>query len=217
MENGQYFLIFGSEEGEWVTGGWRLFPHCFTEIHINFWLKFQSSLPWPFQGRTAQSLQQRQWFHFGACLIPEKLLLLSSFEQQKFEVFFSVFCPETLLFHSFIKALDTFERNFLIKKESFFCCCCLFCQTLFPEPPVPSSWLFWELGSASCPNCSKGIKRTRQGQHHPGDTGWGSCPGPATSVGCWWLAVGLITGCPCSAFPKGKGAHPCACPDFQSG
>lgn len=101
MENWLYFqlLIFGGKEGDQVSGHWGLFPYCFSEFHINFWLKFQSSLLWPFQGRTTQSLQQRQWFHFCACLIPQKLLLLSSFEKQKFKVCFSVF---VLKLHCFI-------------------------------------------------------------------------------------------------------------------
>lgn len=180
MENLLYFqLIFlGMEEGGRVTGAWGLFPPCFTEIHINFWLKFQSSLLWPFQGRTAQSLQQRQQFHFGACLIPEKLLLLSSFEKQKFEVFY--FCPETLFFHSFIKALNTFERNFLIKKDYFFC---LFCQTSFPEPLVPSSWLFWELFNL-LPWLLQTQKAARQGQDHAGESGWSL----VLTLPCWWDA-----------------------------
>lgn len=219
MENWLYFqlLIFGGKEGDQVSGHWGLFPYCFSEFHINFWLKFQSSLLWPFQGRTTQSLQQRQWFHFCACLIPQKLLLLSSFEKQKFKVCFSVF---VLKLHCFIlssKPGILLKGIFWLKRNLFLFFFCLFCQTLFPETPDPSSWLFWELGSASCPDCSRGTKSSRQGH-----AGWGSCPHPATLVGCWRLAMALsccwlITSCPCFAFPKGKGAHPCVCPDFQSG
>lgn len=187
MENLVYFqlLIFWYGGGEQVARGWGPFPHCFTEIHINFWLEFQSSLLWPFQRRTKGSLQHRQWFHFSACLIPEKLPLLSSFEKQKFEVFFSVFVLKLYCFSLSSKPWILLKGIFLLKRNIFFFVC-LFCQTLFPEPPVPSSWLFWELVSASCPDCSRGTKSSRRGQHHPGDSGWGL----VLALPRWWDAGG---------------------------
>lgn len=219
-------------DGKWTVFpasyllGWRRgsglqgvgdFPHCFTEIHINFWLKFQSSLLWPRQGRATQSLQQRQWFHSSACLIPEKLFLLSSFEKQNFEVCFSVFVLKLYCFILSSKPRVLLKGIFWLKRN-LVCLFVCFAKLCSLNKLVPSSWLFWELGLIP----SRGTKSSRQGQHHPGDTGWGSCPGPATSVGCWWLAMGLsccwlITSCPNFAFPKGKGVHPCASPDFQSG
>lgn len=135
-------------DGKWTVFpasyllGWRRgsglqgvgdFPHCFTEIHINFWLKFQSSLLWPLQGRATQSLQQRQWFHSSACLIPEELLLLSSFEKQNFEVCFSVFVLKLYCFFLSSKPRILLKGIFWLKRNLFCLFVCLFCQTLFPE------------------------------------------------------------------------------------
>lgn len=188
------FLFFGTEVGQLVAGDWGCFPHCFTEIHINFWLKFQSLLLWPFQWRTTQSLQQRQWLHFGACLICEKLLLLSSFEKQKFDVFFFVFALKLYCFILSSKPWILLKWIFLLKRNFLFVC--LFCQTLFPEPPVPSSWLFWELGSGRASTTL-------------GTVCLGFCPVPATLVPCWcwqwdWAAAGWSQAAPALPFLRAR-------------
>lgn len=134
------------------------------------------------------------------------------------------FCPETSLLHSFIKALNTFEIIFLIKKQSFL----VFCQTFFPEPPVPLAWAQHFQGILGArfslqPRLLLGEKKQQAGPPLSwGHAGWWPSPCPATSVGCWCLAVWLrrcrpITCHPCFALPKGKGVHPRVCPDFQPG
>lgn len=187
------------EEGGGLQGLGDFSPPCFTEIHINFWLKFQSSLLCPFQGRTAQSQQQRQQFHFGACLIPEKLLLLSSFEKQKFEVFY--FCPETLFFHSFIKALNTFEMNFLIKKDYFFVCFAKLHSLNHLCHPLGCFG-----SSVQPPALTAPDTESSQAGPAPSWAVWlGSGPCPATLVGCWswqwgWAAAAWSQAAPVLPF-----------------
>lgn len=180
MENWLYFqlLIFGGKEGEQVSGHWGLFPYCFSEIHINFWLKFQSSLLWPFQGRTTQSLQQRQWFHFCACLIPQKLLL-SSFEKQKFKVCFSVF---VLKLHCFIlsskpgtllKGIFWLKRNLFL---FFFVCFARLCSLKHLTHPLGCFGSLVQPPALTAPGAQKAAGRAMLAE------------GPVLTLTLWWDA-----------------------------
>lgn len=117
--------------------------------------------------------------------------ILSKAKNLRFSFFLLFLCPGTSLLHSFIKALNTFERNFLIKKDSF-----LFTlSNLVPwhtctarlDAAIPGH--FWELGS-SAPAAHKGVHRSTTSPHQ------GPFPCSAASLEksgslCWWLTVGL--------------------------
>ena len=115
---------------------------------------------------------------------------VSPFILQKAKIwrFLFWFCPEASLLHAFIKALNTFERNFLIKKQSF----------LF----VLSNFIPWTTSTASLgtalpgpfgrsvqPPAPTAPAAQRAASRAPptwGHAGWWPSPCPANSVGCRW-------------------------------
>lgn len=181
------FLFFGMEWESWLQGAGDFSPTAF--------LKFISISGWNFKAHCYDHSRggQHSLYSRDSDFMFDSWEAASSFILWKAKIWCSLFCfcPETLLFHSFIKALNTFERNFFIKKESFFVC--LFVLPNF-VPWTTCAILLAVLGAWF-----------RQGQHHPGDTGWGF----VLSLACWcwqwdWAAAGWSQAAPALPFLRAR-------------